>query len=193
MVLRLTAKRAPLELPAIACLYSCYAPNRLSRRPAYVEETALLRARAHGTRPLRVLCYIALFRLLSEAYIESEMLALEAAGAVVAFAASDPSKSPYPVRQPVLSGLDEAVAAHGPDVIVIYWTSQTLGDLEHLERAGHPFALRVHSAEFDIAAATAIGNCPGCVGIFPGPELDQRFHAELSAALTAWRLQRQQT
>lgn len=124
--------------------------------------------------------------------MEAEMLALEAAGAVVAFASSDRSESPYPVRQPVFLDLDEAIAAHGPDVTVVYWTSQTLADLEHLERTGRPFALRVDSPDFDIAAAIAIGNCPGCVGIFSGPELGQGFHAELSAALTAWRLQRQQ-
>jgi hypothetical protein len=174
MVLRLTAKRAPLELPAIACLYSSYAPDRLSKRPSYVEETRLLRARAHSTRKLRVLCSNGPS---SETHVEAEMRALEAAGAAIAFA---------PFAQ---AAFDEAIAAHDPDVIVLYWTAQTLGDLEAVEGTGRPFALRVHSSASDVAAAAGIKDRPGCVGVFCGPELG---YAELSAALTAWRLRRQQ-
>jgi glycosyltransferase involved in cell wall biosynthesis len=169
MVLRLTAQRPPLELPAIACLYSSYAPNRLSKRPAYFHENRILRSRAHTTRPLRILCYNALFPLMSETYIEEEMLSLEAAGASVGFASFSESVSPYPIRQPVYTGLEAGIAAHDPDIIIVYWTSHALGDLENIERAGRPFALRVHSFDFEIDAVTRVSDHPLCVGIWAYP------------------------
>ncbi|WP_284946556.1 glycosyltransferase [Acidisoma cladoniae] len=169
MLLRLTATRAPLELPVIACLYSNYAPNRLSDRLTYLQENRIVRSRIHTTRPMRVLSYNALFPLMSETYIEEEMLALEAQGASVAFAAYDQSVSPYPVRQTIYSGLDEAIAGHDPDVIIVYWTSHALGELDHLKRVGRPFALRVHSFDFDIADVMRVRDHPACVGVWAFP------------------------
>ena len=174
LVLRLTAHRPPLELPVIACLYSNYAPNRLSDRTNYVQENQQVRARVHTTRPLRVLSYNALFPLRSETYIEEEMLALEAAGAQIAFASFGQSVSPYPVRQPIYSTLEAAIAAHDPDVMVIYWTTHAIGELDHLARLGRPFALRVHSFDFDLADIAKVANHPCCVGIWAFP-----FHAKL--------------
>jgi glycosyltransferase involved in cell wall biosynthesis len=169
LALRLTARRPPLELPVIACLYSSFAPGRLSDGAAYLQENRRVRARVHTTRPLRVLSYNALFPLRSETYIEEEMLALEAAGARVAFASFGQSVSPYPVRQPIFSTLEEAVAAQDPDVIVIYWTTHAIGELQHLARLGRPFALRVHSFDFDIADIAQVANHPCCVGIWAFP------------------------
>ena len=174
LVMRLTAGRTPLELPVIACLYSNFAPGRLSDRASYVQENLQVRALVHTTRPMRVLAYNALFPLRSETYIEEEMLALESAGAQIAFASFGQSVSPYPVRQPVFSTLEAGVAAHDPDVMVIYWTTHALGELEHLARLGRPFALRVHSFDFDIAEIARVANHPCCVGIWAFP-----FHAKL--------------
>jgi glycosyltransferase involved in cell wall biosynthesis/uncharacterized small protein (DUF1192 family) len=169
MLLRLTAKRAPLELPVIACLYSNYAPNRLSDRPTYVQENQLVRARVHTTRPMRVLCYNALFPLLSETYIEEEMLALEAAGAQIAFASFAQSVSPYPLQHRFFSTLEEAVAAQDPDIIVVYWTTHAIGELDHLARIGRPFALRVHSFDFRFEDVMRVKEHPCCVGIWAFP------------------------
>jgi glycosyltransferase involved in cell wall biosynthesis len=169
MGLRLTANRPPLELPVIACLYSSYAPNRMSDRPHYVQENQQVRARVHTTRPMRVLSYNALFPLRSETYIEEEMLALEAAGAQIAFASFGESVSPYPVRQPIFPTLEAGIAAHDPDVMVIYWTTHAMGELEHLARLGRPFALRVHSFDFDLADIAQVANHPCCVGIWAFP------------------------
>ena len=118
---------------------------------------------------MRVLSHNALFPLLSETYIEEEMLALETQGASIAFSAFEPSVSPYPVRQSIFSGLDEGVAAHNPDVIVVYWTSHALGELEHLERVGRPFALRVHSFDFGVDQVSRIRDHPYCVGVWAYP------------------------
>jgi glycosyltransferase involved in cell wall biosynthesis len=169
MLLRLTARHVPLELPIVACLYSNYAPNRLSDSAQYLEENRFVRSRVHTTRAMRVLSYNALFPLLSETYIEEEMLALEAQGVSIGFAAHGVSVSPYPVRQPVYTGLDEAVAAHDPDVVVVYWTSHALGELDHLERLGRPFVLRVHSFDFDPTAIERVRNSRCCAGVWAFP------------------------
>ena len=170
MTLRLTAQRAPLELPAIACLYGSYAPNRVGDTPERLYFNRLVRARVHTTRSMRVLSHNALFPLMSETYIEEEMLALEAQGASIAFSSFDRSISPYPVRQPVFSGgLDEGIAIHNPDVVIVYWTSHALGEFEHLERAGRPFALRVHSFDFDVENVSRIMKHPFCVGAWAFP------------------------
>jgi len=169
LLLKVTATRTPLELPAIACLYSNSAPNRLSDRPNYVAENRRVRSRVHTTRPIRVLSYNALFPLLSETYIEEEMLALEAEGAHIAFASHAPSVSPYPIRQTIYSGLDEGVATENPDVLVVYWTSHALGEFDHLDRVGRPFALRVHSFDFDPERVKRVMNHPKCVGVWAFP------------------------
>jgi hypothetical protein len=69
----------------------------------------------------------------------------------------------------VYSGLDEAIAAHDPDVIVVYWTSHARHELERLEHVGRPFALRVHSFDFDVGDVTQVRDHPGCVGIWAFP------------------------
>ena len=167
--LRLTAHRPPLELPVIACLYSSSAPARLSDRASYLQENLQVRARVHTTRPMRVLSYNALFPLRSETYIEEEMLALEAAGASIAFASFGQSVSPYPIRQPIFPTLEAAIAAHDPDIMVIYWTTHAIGELEHLARLGRPFALRVHSFDFDPADIARVASHPCCAGIWAFP------------------------
>ncbi|HEY4404240.1 MAG TPA: glycosyltransferase [Xanthobacteraceae bacterium] len=170
MALRLTARRAPLELPAIACMYGSYASNRIGDTAERLHFNRIVRSRVHTTRPMRVLAYTSLFPLISETYIEEEMLALEAQGAMVAFASHEGSVSPYPVRQPVFSGgLDEGVALHDPDVVVVYYTSHALGELDHLQRAGRPFALRVHSFDFDIEQVSRVRDHPFCVGVWAFP------------------------
>lgn len=170
MLLRLTARRAPLELPVIACLYSNYAPDRLSDRATYLDENRMVRARVHTTRPMRVLCFNALFPLMSETYIEEEMLALEAQGASIAFATHGQSVSPYPIRQPLYQDLVQGVIEHDPDVIVVYWASHALGALRQLEQAGRPFVLRVHSFDFDPDLIARIRSSPFCAGVWAFPQ-----------------------
>jgi glycosyltransferase involved in cell wall biosynthesis len=127
LALRLTARHAPLELPAVACLYGSYAPNRACDDPDRLKYNRIVRARVHTMRPMRVLAHNALFPLMSETYIEEEMLALEAQGAAVAFSSYEKSVSPYPVRQPVFSGgLDEGVAVHDPELVPIFTTHATM-------------------------------------------------------------------
>jgi glycosyltransferase involved in cell wall biosynthesis len=169
MSLRLTAKRSPLELPAIACLYRSHAPNRLGNSADRLEFNRIVRARVHTTRPMRILSHNAMFPLVSETYIEEEMLALESQGASVAFSSTQQSVSPYPIRQPVFPAFEQAVVAHDPDLIIVHWTSHALGELRQLERAGRPLALRVHSFDFDVEQVTRVKDHPYCVGVWAFP------------------------
>lgn len=175
MLLRLTARHTPLELPVIACLYRSHAPGRISHHASSLDGNRTVRARVHTTRPLRVLSYNALFPLMSETYIEEEMLALEAQGASIAFAAWGRSVSPYPIRQPIFAGLEQGVAAHDPDVVVVHWASHAAGALDALQRAGRPFAVRVHSFDFDPDLLLRIQAHRLCIGIWAFPHQAQQL------------------
>ena len=169
LILRLTANSVPLELPALACLYSNYAPNRMGDRPNREQEIQFMRARVHTTRPMRVLSYNSLFPLLSETYIEEEMLALEAAGAQIAFVSVEQSVAPYPLRHKLYATLDAAAAAHDPDILVLHWATHAIGVLDDITRIGRPFALRVHSFDFSIENIARVASHPFCVGIWAYP------------------------
>ena len=73
------------------------------------------------------------------------------------------------MRQPVFSSLDEAIAAHNPDVLVLYWTAHALGELSRLEGVGRPFALRVHSFDFDVEQVSRVRDHPFCIGVWAYP------------------------
>ena len=45
LFLRLTSKRPPLALPAVACYYTTDAPNRLSHGPTFQADLAAVRAK----------------------------------------------------------------------------------------------------------------------------------------------------
>jgi len=169
MLLRLTAEHAPLELPVIACLYSNFAPNRLSDLATCSIDNNIVRSRAHTTRPMRVLCYHDPDFLQPDTDIDDEIMALHAQGASVAFAMRDHSVSHDGVRQTVFASYEEAVAAHVPDIVIVYGASHALQVLEELERAARPFALRTRSLDFDIEYVERIKAHPYCVGVWSYP------------------------
>jgi hypothetical protein len=169
LMLELSARHDPLELPALACVYRTYAPNRVCDVPERLEYNRRVRARVHRTRPMRVLSHNAMFPLLSETYIHEEMLALEANGAEIAFNSVQVPQSPLTVEQPVRHDLLESVQAFDPDVIFVYWATHAAGELPSLERVARPFALRVHSFDFDPDAIARIREHPLCVGVWAYP------------------------
>ena len=169
LMLDLTARHTPFELPALACVYRTFAPNRVCDAPERLEHNRRVRSRIHRTRPMRVLSHNAMFPLVSETYIHEEMLALEANGAEIAFNSVQEPRSPLPVEAPTWHDLDEAVQAFDPDVLFAYWTTHAQGELQNLERIGRPFALRTHSFDFDPDAMRAVQEHPLCVGVFAYP------------------------
>lgn len=169
LMLDLSARHRPFELPAIACRYRTYAPNRICDVPERLEHNRRVRARVHRTRPLRVLSHNAMFPLLSETYIYEEMLALQHNGAEIAFNSVQVPEAPMAVEQPVYQVLYEAVQATDPDVLVVYWATHGAGELTNLERIGRPFALRVHSFDFDPETIARVQEHPLCVGVWAYP------------------------
>jgi hypothetical protein len=169
LMLTLTADHPPFELPAIACVYRTYAPNRICDVPERLEHNRRVRARVHTTRPMRVLSHNAMFPLVSETYIHEEMSALEANGAVIAYNSSQEPVSRLDVTQPVWCDLYEAVQTFDPDVLFVYWATHAYGELQNLERIGRPFGLRVHSFDFDPDVVAAVQAHPLCVGVWAYP------------------------
>jgi hypothetical protein len=111
--LRLFGRAAPLSLPAIACYYGTWVPDRVSETPTRLEMLRRIRARAHVSRPLRVHLH----------RVDEDMAELEAAGAVVSAS----------------SGELEAVLAADPPDLVVLGPAATAAALEALERHGTPF------------------------------------------------------
>lgn len=177
LMLVLTAQHRPFELPALACVYRTYAPNRVCDNPRRLEHNRRVRSRVHRTRPMRVLSHNAMFPLVSETYIHEEMLALEANGAEIAFNSVQEPRSPLPVEAPTWHDLDEAVSRFDPDVLVVYWATHAQGELANLERVGRPFALRAHSFDFDLDALRAVQQHPLCVGVFAFPHQASQLEA----------------
>ena len=173
LMLDLSARHTPFELPAVACLYRTYAPNRICDDPVRLEHNRRVRARVHRTRAMRVLSHNAMFPLLSETYIHEEMLALEANGAEIAFNSVQVPRSPMAVDQPVSNDLYQAVQDSDPDLVFVYWATHGAGEVANLERVGRPFALRVHSFDFDPEAVARIQAHPLCIGVWAYPH-----HAE---------------
>ncbi|MGP0031730.1 MAG: glycosyltransferase [Acidimicrobiales bacterium] len=169
LILRMTVDRPPLALPVVASIYTTSAPSRISRsgHPAVAGATVL--ARMARARPPRVLAYNSLFPLVPETYIQDEMRALTDNGAMLAWCTDRWSPSPVTVPEPTYTDLDTAVGDFAPDVLVLYWSTFALGRLDALSRVGKPFALRVHSFDFDLEAIERVRTHPLCIGTWAYP------------------------
>lgn len=176
LVLRLTKERTPLALPVVASHYTTTAPDRISVSGRFAASEAAVRAKLLRDRRLRVLAYNALFPLVPETYIAEEMHALADNGAVLAWCTDRWSPSPVRVAEPTYTDLDAAVADFEPDVVVLFWASFAEQRLDELTRAGKPFAVRVHSFDFDLEVIERVRQHPLCIGIWAYPH-----HARLIA------------
>jgi len=175
LLLRLTAEHQPLPLPVVASIYTISAPNRISRTGHPARAGAAVLARLTPSRPLRVLAYNSLFPLVPETYIKDEMKALTDNGAVLAWCTDRWSPSPVTVTEPVYTDLDVAVGTFEPDVLVLYWSTFATGRLDGLTRVGKPFALRVHSFDFDLDAIARVRAHPLCIGTWAYPHHARRI------------------
>lgn len=175
LFLRLTTRRPPLELPALACLYGTTSPDRSSEAPDQHIGLRAVRARAHIGRPLRLLVALGPPHDQSED-IRSQAGALGGIGAEVHFALGD------------ACDIDDAVSAHDPDLLLVFGLAATLADLPHLTAATRPFA--VYALASDVGHTTRFQAHPLCLGVWGADHapLDERFLKELSQALEAWKL-----
>jgi hypothetical protein len=125
--------------------------------------------------PLRVLGNSALTPTVSETYMLREMEVLADLGYEVEFATPTTGIAPASHRFPVHVGpLDEAVRAFDPDLLFLYWAVHARDAFADLTDVGVPFALRVHSFDFDPVLIEQIKTHPLCVGIWVYPQ-----HAEI--------------
>ena len=129
--------------------------------------------------PLRVLGCNEMFPLISETYIYDELQALVLNGAELAWYRDSPSVSPMPVPQKVYTDLETAIANFEPDLLFVHWASFAAFALPKIEATGLPWALRVHSFDFDPPTIRRLMEHPTCVGAWAFPA-----HArEVSGAL----------
>jgi len=169
LLLRMTAERTPLPLPVVASLYTTNAPDRISRSGRVAASEAAVRSKLLRDRPLRVLAYNSLFPLVPETYIAEEMRALTDNGAVLAWCTDRWSPSPVRVAEPTYTDLGTAVTDFEPDVLVLFWATFADERLDVLTHLGRPFAVRVHSFDFDPATVERVRAHPLCVGIWAYP------------------------
>jgi glycosyltransferase involved in cell wall biosynthesis len=119
--------------------------------------------------PLRVLGYNEMFPLISETYIYDELGALVLNGAELAWYRDSPSISPMPVPQRVYTDLKTALADFEPDLLFVHWASFAMFALPEIEATGLPWALRVHSFDFDPPTIQRLMEHPTCVGAWAFP------------------------
>lgn len=124
---------------------------------------------AAGACPLRVLGCNQMFPLISETYIADELDALVLNGAELAWYRDSPSISPMPVSRPVYIDLDRAIAEFQPDLLFVHWATFAAHVLPRIEATGLPWALRVHSFDYDQAAVAKLRDHPNCVGVWAFP------------------------
>ncbi len=174
LVLRLTAERTPTVLPVVAVHYNTAAPHRISRSGRFEVSERRIHEKLARDRPLRVLAFNALFPLVPETYIADEMRALTDNGAVLAWCTDKWSPSPVRVAERVYLDLQQALSEFRPDVLVIHWAVFAQEQLELLTRVGVPFALRVHSFDFDPDVVAQVRDHPLCLGVWAYPHHARR-------------------
>lgn len=185
-VLRITGRRPPFELPAVACIYSARAPGRLSQTNASLASSRITRSRVHTTRPFRIVLSSGKHNPI-DAGFSRDMGMLRASGASVAVCGTlkDQSTDADVER---FTYMADAVNGFRPDVIVVYEGGSLRSEAEALDELGVPFAVRVSPSSAETDIITEIKDHRLCVGVFAS-EGDDGLPVELSDALTRWRLQ----
>jgi glycosyltransferase involved in cell wall biosynthesis len=174
LILRLTAERTPRVLPVVALHYTTTAPHRITRSGRFAVSERQIRERLARDRPLRILAYNSLFPLLPETYIADEMRALTDNGAVLAWYTEKWSASPVRVAERVYMDLQQALSEFRPDVLAIHWATFAQARLEMLTQVGVPFAVRVHSFDFDPEVVAQVRDHPMCIGVWAYPHHARR-------------------
>jgi glycosyltransferase involved in cell wall biosynthesis len=169
LILRLTTSTEAVALPVVALTYTTDAPHRISRTVDGATSEAAVRAKLLASRPLRVLAYNSLFPLVPETYIAEEMHALSDNGIALAWMTEQLTPSPVRLDEPLYTDLDEAVAEFAPDVLFLYWATFASERSDVLTRIGLPFAVRVHSFDFDPTLVERVRSHPLCIGVWTYP------------------------
>jgi glycosyltransferase involved in cell wall biosynthesis len=191
LMLRLTARRRPLELPVIACLYSTTAPHRGSDQPDDTNAVHRVRARAHIGRPLRLLAVVPHSDDPEGSRIDADLASLAKEGASVA-RVEGPLASSGPSVEPETGRLGSAVTEHDPDIVLVYGVDTAAKFAGALEAGARPFAVRVREADPDAKVVDSLGHSL-LLGIWKMPEQPMpvavtSFLDELADSLRTWKL-----
>jgi hypothetical protein len=84
------------------------------------------------------------------------------------------SPSPVRVAERVYLDLQQALSEFRPDVLAIHWATFAQARLETLTRVGVPFAVRVHSFDFDPEVVAQIRGHPLWLGVWAYPHHARR-------------------
>lgn len=191
LMLRMTARRRPLELPVLACFYSTTAPHRGSDQADQLATIHRVRAGAHLGRALSLLV---IGRHPEDHYvgrIDSDVAALVDAGAHVASADARLELSEG-ADQTETGWLGAAVVEHDPDVVLVYGALAATELAGALAACGRPFAVRVTDSDDAAAIGDFLGH-PLLLGLWQVPGRDvngslANFLQELAESLKAWKL-----
>jgi hypothetical protein len=167
--LRLLQRTDPRPLPALACLYRTLVPNRLSDEGGRLPVLRDIRERALARRPLRVLVYSEMYPVISETYIREEAEALRDAGAEIFFAALRDAVSRQPDDPPDRVPLEEAMERFDPDVVLMPWATHAVVEKDRVAAYGRPFAVWVHSFDFDPDIIQSLAEHTHCIGVWAFP------------------------
>jgi glycosyltransferase involved in cell wall biosynthesis len=191
LMLRLTARRRPLELPALACLYSTTAPHRGSDQPDHTDALRRVRARAHVGRPLHLLAVVPHPPDLESGRIDADLASLATEGASVALA-DGPFASTEADVETETSRLVSAVTEHDPDIVLVYGVDTAVKLAGPLAMVGRPFAVRVTEddpvAEVDESLRHSLLLGRWDVPERPLPVTTAGFLDQLADSLRAWKL-----
>lgn len=163
LLLRLTRRKPPLELPVLAAAYAVTTPGRISDRAS--PELALERVRSLHRRP-RVLALSG-----DGSAASDELRALAQQGARVAFCRQGRPAAPMPVQEPLFDSLEQALREFQPDVLLLHRATHAAAQLPLLESAGVPFAVRVHSVDLELPRLHELLRHPLCLGAWAAPQL----------------------
>ena len=174
LILRLTVSEPAVPIPVVALAYTVNAPGRITVQGHQRSAYPAVRSKVNRSKPLRVLAFNALYPLVTETYIGSEMKALVEGGATLAWCTENPMVSPVSVDEPRFDDLDKAVASVTPDLLFLHWTTFGMSQLDRLVGVGLPFAVRVHSFDFSVEAMTTLRDHPLCIGVWAYPHHARR-------------------
>jgi hypothetical protein len=191
LMLRLTARRRPLELPAVSCFYGTTAPHRGSDQPDQLDAIHRVRARAHLGRPLRLLALGPRTVHLQAGRVDADLASLADEGAHVTLG-DGPPVSPEADLETETSRLVAAVTEHDPDIVLVYGFDAAVELASPLEASGRPFAVRVTESDAQPELDGTFRH-PLFLGLWNAPERQTpgsaaRLLDELADRLQRWKL-----
>ena len=178
-------------VPVPACTYGIGTPGQvwaLENDASNRAERDEVRARARRRRPLRIVVFDGGEANIAEADLVDELDALRQCGADVALAgrASGPAHRTAPSGVVTYGSLEEALDAHGPDLVLGYRGSEPPALRDAIADRGLPYAIRWYpSGDPDLDPGPLDDRCLG-VWTPPDPEHFDDWVVTLTRALADW-------